>query len=202
MYATGRRKACYRLDQMRNPFKSGNKQMNNEPQSDELEQPDDSSAVVDENSTGAEIRDIGDGSVAANQKLLRLQADFENFRRRNASAKQEARDESRREMLEALLPIYDNFLRAIEHAEEAEDYSPFFEGVRGIRQQFDEFFRRQGLVSILAEPGDVFDPHLHEATGALPGSPEQDQTIAKELQKGFTHKDQVVRTAKVLVYTA
>lgn len=138
----------------------------------------------------------------AQQKLMRLQADFDNFRRRNATARQEARDEARREMLEALLPVYDNFLRAIDHAADEEDYSQFMSGIHGIRQQFEQFFKQQGLEPITAEPGETFDPNLHEATGALPGSPEQDHTIAKELQKGFTHKGQVVRTAKVLVYTA
>jgi molecular chaperone GrpE len=155
------------------------------------------------NEQTAQVQDIEESVVPTqNQQLLRLQADFDNFRRRNASARQDARDEARRELLEQLLPIYDNFLRAIEHAEDAEDYSPFLQGIRGMRQQFEDFFRRQGMEEISAEPGVAFDPNLHEATGALPGSPEQDHTIAKELQKGFTHKGQVVRTAKVLVYTA
>ncbi|MGI8907506.1 MAG: nucleotide exchange factor GrpE [Candidatus Sumerlaeaceae bacterium] len=148
-----------------------------------------------------DMQDTGDPAAAATQKLLRLQADFDNFRRRNASAKQEARDEARRELLDSLLPIYDNFLRAIEHADIEEDYSPFLSGIHGIRQQFEDFFRRQGMEWIDAEPGALFDPNLHEATGALPGTPEQDHTIAKELQKGFSHKGQVVRPSKVLVYT-
>jgi molecular chaperone GrpE len=153
----------------------------------------------------AQVQDIQADTKSdndANQKLLRLQADFENFRRRNATVRQEARDEARREMLEALLPVYDNFLRAIEHAADEEDYSQFMSGIHGIRQQFEQFFKAQGLEPIPAETGQEFDPNLHEATGALPGSPEQDHTIAKELQRGFTHKGQVVRTAKVLVYTA
>jgi len=139
------------------------------------------------------------GSDAAN-KLLRLQADFENYRRRNASSRQEGRDEARREMLLSLLPIYDNFLRALQHATDNQAPSNFIAGIEGIRMQFEELFRREGVEAIPSDTGSEFDPNLHEAMGTIPGANGEPNTIAQEITRGFIYKAQVLRPAQVLVY--
>lgn len=183
---------------MKNPFKRSKMTEPDNPQNESAEQGE---AQVVDMETGTASPPPSSPANDAAQKLLRLQADFDNFRRRNQAAKQEAREEARREVLEALLPVYDNFLRALDHAQDEEDYSPFATGIEGIRMQFEEFFRRQGLEPIAAEEGDPFDPNLHEATGTLPGTDEQDGSVAKELRRGFKHKNQVLRPAQVLVFT-
>ncbi len=161
---------------------------------------DNESAVEDAASENIEsVPTANPGSDAAN-KLLRLQADFDNFRRRSSGARQEGRDEARREMLLGLLSIYDNFLRALLHAGGDEGQSSFLSGIQGIRLQFEEFFRRQGLEAIPAAEGTLFDPNLHEATGALPAPEGRGNSVAQELIKGFVYKGQVLRPAQVLVY--
>jgi molecular chaperone GrpE len=134
-------------------------------------------------------------------KFVRLQADFENYRKRTARARADAADDARRELFAALLPVYDNFLRALDHAEENPESRPFVEGFELIAQQFSQFLQQQGLQEIAAAPGMAFDPKFHEATGTLPApGANSSGAIADELQKGFTFGGIVVRPAKVLVY--
>ncbi len=136
------------------------------------------------------------------EKLIRLQADFENYRRRNATVRAEAAKDVRREILTGLLGVYDNFLRAREHAAAAPpEVAPYLEGFDAIRTQIEQFLRAQGLEEIAAEPGDPFDPEVHEAAGAVASPDEESEgTIAETVRKGYAHKGTVVRPARVVVY--
>lgn len=133
-------------------------------------------------------------------KLLRLQADFDNFRKRSLAGRAEAREEARRELLLDLLPVYDNFLRAMDHAAEMEDYGSLRTGLDGILQQMREFFNRHNCREVDSQPGAAFDPNLHEAVGMVPGDGENQNTVAQEVQKGFELNGTVIRPARVLVY--
>lgn len=141
----------------------------------------------------AEVEDL-------KNKILRLQADFDNYRRRTTRVRADASDEAKREVLAAFLPLYDNFVRALEHAEESPELLPFLEGFEMIRQNMEQTFADLGFEGIPASPGTAFNPNVHDAAGTLPGSEENLDTIAQELQRGFKHKNLVVRPARVLVY--
>jgi len=134
-------------------------------------------------------------------KLVRLQADFDNFRKRSLAARAEAREETRREIVLQLLPVYDNFNRAMDHAEEVEDYGSLRTGIEGIMQQMREFFNRQNVHEIPATPGTAFDPNLHDAVGTVQGDAQNHHTIAQEVLKGFELNGSVIRPASVLVYS-
>lgn len=136
------------------------------------------------------------------EKLLRLQADFENFRRRNATARAEAAADARRQMLAGLLAVYDNFLRARDHASAAPaEAIPYLEGFDAIRIQLENFLREQGLEEIESEPGRHFDPQVHEAAGTVAApDPRAEGTIAEVIRRGYRFKDSVLRPATVLVY--
>lgn len=135
-------------------------------------------------------------------KLIRLQADFDNFRKRSLAGRAEAREEARREVILDLLPVYDNFLRAMSHAAEMEDYGALHTGIESILQQLREVLSRHGCIEIDAQPGTTFDPNLHDATGTLEGTAEQQGSIAQELVKGFLLNASVIRPAQVIVYTS
>lgn len=135
-------------------------------------------------------------------KLIRLQADFDNFRKRSLAGRAEAREEARREVILDLLPVYDNFLRAMSHAAEMEDYGALHTGIESILQQLREVLSRHGCTEIDAQPGTTFDPNLHDATGTLEGTAEQQGSIAQELVKGFLLNASVIRPAQVIVYTS
>lgn len=134
-------------------------------------------------------------------KLVRLQADFDNYRKRTASGRAEAREETRRELLLDLLPVYDNFQRALGHAQEQEDYGALRAGIQGIMQQMEEYFNRHNLKPIPADPGTPFDPNKHDALGMAPGNEENAGTIAQEILKGYEVNGYVIRPAQVLVYS-
>lgn len=156
---------------------------------------------VEQEAAGAETAGADkDASVELTNKLLRLQADFDNYRKRTALNRAEAREDARRELLLDLLPVYDNFLRAMEHADATEDYGSLREGILGIMRQLEGFFAAQGLVAIDSGAGVEFDPNLHDALGMVEGAEDQGNTIAQEILRGFVLNGVVVRPAQVMVF--
>lgn len=134
-------------------------------------------------------------------KLLRLHADFDNYRKRMGRARAESADECRTDMFGRLLPIYDNLYRALDHAQQTPEILAFLSGFEMIRQQFAEFFTQMGVEEIQARPGTPFDPNVHEASGMVAAQdPSQEGTIASELEKGYTYKGNLLRPARVLVF--
>ncbi len=155
-------------------------------------------------SPSAQPQSAGAASVEADlkNKLIRLQADFDNYRKRTATGRSEAREETRRELLLDLLPVYDNFQRALGHAQEQEDYGALRAGIQGIMQQMEEYFNRHNLKTIPAGPGTPFDPNKHDALGMAPGTEENAGTIAQEILKGYEINGYVIRPSQVLVFNA
>lgn len=193
---------------IRNLFrKKGDTDVSNETNDNEAEIVDldpeaEATEGSDQNNQAQQQQQSGPSAREADltNKLIRLQADFDNFRKRSLAGRAEARDEARKEIVLDLLPIYDNFLRAMDHAEETEDYGSLRGGVEGILQQMREFFNRQNVKEIDAQAGIEFDPNLHEAVGMVPGDADKHHTIAQEVQKGFELNGNVLRPARVLVF--
>jgi molecular chaperone GrpE len=130
-------------------------------------------------------------------KLLRKQAEFENFRKPGEREKQEAYIRARADVLSDMLPIIDNFDLALHHAENA---SPevIQEGVQLIYRQLLDTLGRLGLEPINAE-GQPFDPELHDAVATETTEEVPDQTVLTVLQRGFKLGDRMLRHARVKV---
>ena len=129
-------------------------------------------------------------------RILRLQADFENFRRRTATEKEELAAVITQNILGDLLPLLDNFERAM--AVEQTDGEAFQKGVEMIFTQLREVLDKHGLQSIEAE-GQTFDPNFHQAVMRVEDSDAPDGTITQVLQKGYQAKGRVIRPAMVQV---
>ncbi|WP_314825882.1 nucleotide exchange factor GrpE [Selenomonas noxia] len=129
-------------------------------------------------------------------RILRLQADFENFRRRTAKEKEELAAVITQNILGDLLPLLDNFERAM--AVEQTDGEAFQKGVEMIFTQLREVLDKHGLQSIEAE-GQTFDPNFHQAVMRVEDSDAPDGTITQVLQKGYKAKGRVIRPAMVQV---
>ena len=129
-------------------------------------------------------------------RILRLQADFENFRRRTAKEKEELAAVITQNILGELLPLLDNFERAM--AVEQTDGEAFQKGVEMIFTQLREVLDKHGLQSIEAE-GQTFDPNFHQAVMRVEDSDAPDGTITQVLQKGYQAKGRVIRPAMVQV---
>ena len=129
------------------------------------------------------------------EKLLRVAADFENFRKRSRRESDEQRRYGVEPVVVALLPVKDNLDRALEHAS---DDDSVVEGIRMVAKQFDdvlETFGVRGFESV----GEEFSPERHEAMGQLPSEDAEPNTVLQELEKGYTLHDRLIRPAKVIV---
>ena len=129
-------------------------------------------------------------------RLLRLQADFDNFRRRSAKEREEISAVVTQNFCKDMLPLIDNFERAM--AAETKDVEAFQKGVEMIFTQFQEVLKKNGLEQIEAV-GQKFDPNFHQAVMRVEDPEKEDDTVAQELQKGYMVKGRVIRPSMVQV---
>ncbi|MEL3908744.1 MAG: nucleotide exchange factor GrpE [Treponemataceae bacterium] len=132
---------------------------------------------------------------------LRKAADFENYRKRMIREKQESIDYANGRLISDLLPIMDNFDRALssELEEKKESIDAFVEGVNMIKGQLEGMLNRNYGLEYYKSKGETFDPNIHEAVAKAPSKDVKVQTVGEEIQKGYKLKDKVLRHAKVLV---
>ena len=129
-------------------------------------------------------------------RLARLQAEFENARKRTAREQQEFREYAVADAIKALLPSLDSFERALQTSRA--DKSEFRGGVELIYKQLQDALQKLGLRVIPAQ-GEPFDPHLHEAIEMVETSDAPDHQILEELQRGYKLKDRLLRPSMVKV---
>ena len=129
-------------------------------------------------------------------RLLRLQADFDNFRRRSAKEREEISAVVTQNFCKDMLPLLDNFERAM--AAETKDVEAFQKGVEMIFTQFQEVLKKNGLEQIEAV-GQKLDPNFHQAVMRVEDPEKEDDTVAQELQKGYMVKGRVIRPSMVQV---
>lgn len=129
--------------------------------------------------------------------LRRVQADFQNFKRRNSTARSDGYEEGAREVVAAMLPVIDNLERAIDAAVKAGDEgSPMLEGVKMTLKAMLENAGRFGLAEIPAE-GCEFDPEVHNAV--MREQTDDPGKVIEVFQKGYKVKERVIRYAMVKV---
>ena len=133
------------------------------------------------------------------ERMLRLQADFENTRKRLEKEKQEFVKFANEGIILELLNILDDLERTVEleHGE-AKDIAVFLKGVEMILAHLYEMLKEYGVRPIETE-GKLFDPHFHEALMQAENKDLPEHSILEELQKGYMLNDRVIRTAKVKV---
>ena len=136
--------------------------------------------------------------ATALSQYVRLQADFDNFRRRTREAEAKAADTHTAETLKAFLPVLDNFELALAHMKKDEGGAAYVQGFELLQKQFVKIMEGFGVKEIEAL-GKTFDPHFHEAVMMLPADDKDDETVAMVFQKGYMYKDSVLRVAKVQV---
>jgi molecular chaperone GrpE len=135
----------------------------------------------------------------ANDKYLRLYAEFDNFRRRTIKEREEARKMEGKDVIVSLLPVLDDFDRALRSMENATDLAPVKEGVELIQQKLKNTLTQKGLKE-MESIGKPFDPELHEAITNIPAPNEELKgKVVDEMEKGYFLNDKVARFAKVIV---
>lgn len=133
------------------------------------------------------------------ERILRLQADFENLRKRQEKEKQDFVKFANEGIILELLNILDDLERAVELAEtKHQDMPAFLKGIEMILAHLYEMLKEYGARPIDAK-GKLFDPHYHEALTQAEDNNMPEHTILEELQKGYMLNDRIIRTAKVKV---
>lgn len=131
-------------------------------------------------------------------KYLRTLAEYENFRKRSEKEKTQMFELGAKSIIEAMLPVVDNFERALSHVQEEEKDSPFVKGIEGIYKQIQKMFSDCNIQEIEAL-GKKFDPALHNAVMTEEEGDAEEDTITQDLQKGYTYRGNVVRHSMVKV---
>ena len=131
-------------------------------------------------------------------KYLRLQAEFDNYRKRTLREKMELVQSGGSEVLKAMLPVVDDVNRALAAMEKSDDVAALREGVRLIAQKFDEVLRSKGVTEIEAV-GLELDTDRHEAVAKVAAGDDKRGLIIDVVQRGYMLGDKVLRFAKVVV---
>jgi molecular chaperone GrpE len=145
--------------------------------------------------TASASSDLREQNRALQDRVLRTLADFENFRKRSEREKQDFFKYALGTTIKDLLPVLDNFDRALEHAEEGDE---FHKGVLLIYKQLWDVLQRNGLKA-LDESGVHFDPNIHEAVVREEDPSVPNHTVTAILQKGYFLHDRLLRPALVKV---
>ena len=136
--------------------------------------------------------------AAANDRNLRLMAEFDNFRRRSAKEQLELIETANGKLLEKLSEVQDNFERAFASENKAKDLEAFEKGMQMIYNQFAKILTDAGLEQI--DPtGAEFDPNCHEALMQQPSETIPEGHVVTVFQKGYKLKNKILKTAKVIV---
>ncbi len=130
-------------------------------------------------------------------QLLRLAADFDNYRKRTRREMEDARKFGIESLLRDVLPVLDNFERALAAAEE-DDSHPLVSGIRMVMKQFRDVLDHYGVRGF-DSLGEVFDPEKHEALSQMPSAEHEAGTILNEHERGYMIHERLLRPARVVV---
>lgn len=167
------------------------------------EQPDKNkktiAANVDSKKPNTEIEKLQLENNELRTGWQRTQADFINFRNRVASEKAELIKTANIDLIEQIIPVLDNFERALNHKPKELENNEYLKGLEYIKIQIEQILNNYGLVRINTKPGDEFDPILHEAITAEENNEYQTDQIIQVIQNGYKLGTKVLRPAQVKV---
>lgn len=160
-------------------------------------------AATADSATGADrVAQLEQELAARDAQLKRMAADFENARKRQATERDELTKFAAERVMLNLLPVIDNFDRALQAARSATDVATVTQGVDMIYRQLQDLLTKTGVAPIEAT-GHPFDPNLHEAVQRVPADDNQpDNTVVEEFQRGYLLNGKVIRHALVKVAVA
>lgn len=146
-----------------------------------------------------QVEELGQKLAEVNDKYLRLSAEFDNYRKRTLKERMELTKHAGEQILEKILPVMDNFERALKSMESANDVPALREGVELIYSNFRDFLMQNGVKEMECLHTE-FDPEVQEAVTKIP-APTEDLKgkVVDCIQKGYTLNDKVIRFPKVVV---
>jgi molecular chaperone GrpE len=152
-------------------------------------------ASAAEGNTASEVEQLKVEREALLDRLARLQAEFDNARKRAVREQQEFREFAAAEVIKNFLPILDSFERALKAIGDSTD---FRNGIELIYRQFQDALMKIGVQPIVAM-GQLFDPRVHDAIEMVDSTEVPDHHVLEELQRGYKYKERLLRPAMVRV---
>lgn len=151
-------------------------------------------------SVSDQIESAKQQAAEANDRFLRLQADWDNYRRRTAQERLDERQRATEKLVVDLLPVIDDLERAIEHADNLTDPAAkqFVEGVSAVCNKLVSVLNKEG-VEVVNPVGEAFDSLSHQAVSQIEDTEAYDETVAQVYQKGYRMGGKDIRTAMVVV---
>lgn len=173
--------------------------MENVEERDDVPVQDSSAAVADaETASGERVQQLESEIAELKDRLLRLQADFDNLKRRTERERFEMMEFAGMETVKQLLPPLDDFQRALQMTPGDTAGPEFYKGVRLIYDRLLGALEKAGLQPIITENAS-FDPHLHEAIDRMETDEVEPDTIVGEFQRGYQYRGKLLRPAMVKV---
>lgn len=142
-----------------------------------------------------DLSDLTSECDCLRDQLLRVRADFDNYRKRTLRENEQLRQYASEKVIGALLPVLDNLERALSHATESDGLAA---GLHMVLQQLQDILSSEGLTPILAA-GMPFDPNVHEALSAQPSETTASGLVLEEYERGYMLYDKVLRPSRVIV---
>jgi molecular chaperone GrpE len=164
-----------------------------------LNDQDPQQAEAPSETTGDPLDELRREKDSLQDRLLRTAAEFDNYRKRVERERRELADHMKADVLAEILPIVDNFERALQAP--ASDEEPFRKGVELIHKQMIDFLRKRGVKPIEALGAD-FDPNFHQAVIHETSPSHREGEVIEELQRGYMLGDKLLRPAMVKVAKA
>ena len=133
-------------------------------------------------------------------RYVRLQAEWDNYRKRTAAERAQERSRATERLVENLLQVVDDMERAIENSPAAEG-DPMLEGIKAVHAKFTDILGREGLEAIAPQAGEAFDIHVHQAVSTVENPDVPEESIGQVYQKGYRMGDKLLRPAMVVTTT-
>lgn len=175
-----------------------NKDKNSEPNSSSEAKKEEQNEAQSEETELSKEEKLQQEVQTQKDKYLRLFAEFENYKRRTSKERLELFKTASQELMQAMLPILDDFDRALKEIKKSDDKS-LVEGVELISNKFRETLKSKGLEPMHVKIGDVFDADIHEAVTQIP-APKKSMKgkIVDVVEKGYTLGEKIIRFPKVV----
>ena len=178
---------------------SEEKEATTEQAEETVEKEEKSEEFSDQTQEEKKIEELSLKVSELNDRYLRLTAEYDNYRKRTLKERMELMKSAGEGMLKGILPVVDDFDRAIAHLGEASDLDAVKEGIDLIHNKFQEYLKQNGVSEIEAKEKD-FDTDLHEAITKIPApTDEMKGKVIDCVEKGYMLNDKIMRFAKVVV---
>ena len=169
-----------------------------EPCANVSDEPQDGTDTMADATDSGATPDLAAAVAEWQDKYIRLQAEFDNYRKRTLKEKMSLIESGGEEVIKSLLPVIDDVDRALTAMEKSNDIEAIRNGVKLIAQKFSELLRQKGVVEI-ATADQPFDVDEHEAVARFPSDADKKGKVIDVVQKGYKMGDKVIRYAKVVV---